>query len=76
MGRLVGVIAGAVAVGLVIGGVSLASGGPANRNNPLVLNLVPAFGQNTEQKSGVEVRIFDQQHPQESGHAKSFSGEI
>ena len=40
MQRLMGAIAGVAAVGLVAGGVSLASGGGANRNNPLVLNLI------------------------------------
>ena len=40
MQRLVGALAGAAAVCLVIGGVSLASGGAANRNNPLVLDLI------------------------------------
>jgi hypothetical protein len=40
MQRLVGALAGAAAVCLIIGGVSLASGGAANRNNPLVLDLI------------------------------------
>ena len=40
MQRLIGALAGAAAVCLVIGGVSLASGGGANRNNPLVLDLI------------------------------------
>ena len=39
MKRLVGALAVLAALGLVIGGVSLASGG-ANRNNPLVLQLI------------------------------------
>jgi hypothetical protein len=40
MRRLVAAVAGLIVVGLVIGGVSLASSGPANRNNPLVLDLI------------------------------------
>ena len=39
MQRLIGALVGAATVCLVIGGVSLASGGAANRNNPLVLEL-------------------------------------
>jgi hypothetical protein len=39
MKQLVGALAGAAAVGLLIAGVSLASGG-GNRNNPLQLHLI------------------------------------
>jgi len=40
MKRVVWITAAAVAVGLVIGGVSLASQGPSNDSKPLVLNLL------------------------------------
>src|SRR5262245_11453163 len=40
MRRTLWVIAGAVALGLAVGGVSLASGGPANSSQPLVINAI------------------------------------
>ena len=40
MRRIVWVAAGAVALGLAVGGVSMATEGPSNNANPLVLNLL------------------------------------
>lgn len=40
MRRIVWVTVAALALGLVVGGVSLASGGPANPRHPMVINLI------------------------------------
>jgi hypothetical protein len=40
MRRIVWATVAAAASGLVLGGVSLASGGPANSNNPMVISLI------------------------------------
>jgi hypothetical protein len=40
MRRMVWLTVGIAAVGLAVGGISLASKGPANNSNPLVLNLI------------------------------------
>ena len=40
MRRIVWAAAAAAAIGLALGGVSLASGGPANSGNPMVIHLI------------------------------------
>jgi hypothetical protein len=40
MRRKLSVIAGAIALGLIVGGVSVASGGPGNSSQPLIIKVI------------------------------------